>query len=132
MLIPQYERFASKYKYAKLNINVIQTVMEQMNQKAAQAVGNHYMFVVNDALWGQTQTALGDWLKQWGSAPTTVYSANANKGAGGNVKVANATEVGATFVSYIVGGNTVSFTVDRALTKEFPTKGLNFCSPLAS
>lgn len=59
-LIPQIERFASKFKYAKLNVNVINTVMDQMNQKAANATGNHYTFVVNDRFWGQVNTSLGD------------------------------------------------------------------------
>ena len=62
-VIPQIERFASKFKYAKMNVNVINTVMDQMNQKAANSVGNHYTFIVNDRLWGQINTSLGDWLK---------------------------------------------------------------------
>ncbi len=49
-LIPQIERFASKYKYAKMNVNVMNTVVDQMNQKAANATGNHYTFIVNDRL----------------------------------------------------------------------------------
>ena len=49
-LIPQIERFASKYKYAKMNVNVMNTVIDQMNQKAANATGNHYTFIVNDRL----------------------------------------------------------------------------------
>lgn len=47
-LIPQYERFASKMKFAKVNINVINTILEQMNQKAATPTGNHYTFLLND------------------------------------------------------------------------------------
>ena len=123
-LIPQIERFASKYKYAKLNINVINTIMDQMNQKAAQAIGNHYTFVVNDILWSQVNTSLADWLKLWGSTPTLMYS-KAN--GGGMVGIENPLKVGATFKSYEVSGNTVTFLVDRALTKEYPTKGYGIC-----
>lgn len=126
-LIPQIERFASKFKYAKLNINVIQTVMDQMNQKAKNAIGNHYAFVVNDILWGQINSTLGDWLKIWASTPTVMYSKAANKGMGGMAKVDNAVKVGATFVSYEVAGNTVTFMVDRALTKEYDRKGYGIC-----
>lgn len=122
-LIPQIERFASKYKYAKLNINVINTVMDTMNQKAANATGNHYVFVVNDRLWGQVNTSLGDWLKLWGSTPTMLYS----KATASMLKADNPVKVGATFTSYEVAGNTVSFMVDRALTKEYPTKGYGIC-----
>lgn len=120
-LIPQIERFASKYKFAKLNINVINTVLETMNQKAANATGNHYTFIVNDRLWGQINTTLGDWLKTWNSTPTLLYS----KATGSLVKADNPVKVGATFVSYEIAGNTVSFMVDRALTKEYDRKALN-------
>jgi hypothetical protein len=126
-LIPQIERFASKFKYAKMNVNVISTVMDQMNQKAASAIGNNYVFVVNDRMWGQVNTTLGDWLKLWGSTPTVMYSKAANKGMGGMSSIENAVKVGATFVSYEVAGNTVTFMVDRALTKEYNTKAYGIC-----
>ena len=122
-LIPQIERFASKYKYAKLNVNVINTVIDQMNQKAANATGNHYTFVVNDRLWGQINTTLGDWLKLWGSTPTMMYS----KAAQAMVKADNPIKVGGTFTSYEIAGNHVTFMVDRALTKEYDRKGYGIC-----
>lgn len=123
MLIPQIERFASKFKFAKLNVNVINTVLDQMNQKAANATGNHYTFVVNDRLWGQINTTLGDWLKLWGSTPTMLYS----KAAQSLVKADNPIKVGGTFVSYEIAGNTVTFMVDRALSKEYGNKGYGVC-----
>lgn len=122
-LIPQIERFASKFKFAKLNVNVINTVMETMNQKAANATGNHYTFIVNDRLWTLINTTLGDWLKLWGSTPTMLYS----KATASLVKADNPVKVGATFVSYEVSGNTVSFMVDRALTKEYDRKAYGIC-----
>lgn len=122
-LIPQIERFASKFKFAKMNVNVINTVMDQMNQKSATATGNHYTFVVNDRLWGQINTTLGDWLKLWGSTPTLMYS----KAAQGMVKADNPMKVGGTFVSYEIAGNTVTFMVDRALTKEYDRKAYGIC-----
>jgi len=122
-LIPQIERFASKYKYAKLNVNVINTVIDQMNQKAANATGNSYTFVVNDRLWGQINSSLGDWLKLWGSTPTMMYS----KAAQSMVKADNPIKVGGTFVSYEIAGNHVTFMVDRALTKEYDRKGYGIC-----
>ncbi len=91
--------------------------------KAANATGNHYTFIVNDRLWGQINTSLGDWLKLWGSTPTMLYS----KAAQGTVKADNPIKVGGTFVSYEVMGNTVTFMVDRALTKEYDKKGYGVC-----
>ena len=122
-LIPQIERFASKFKYAKLNVNVMNTVIDQMNQKAANATGNHYTFIVNDRMWGQVNTSLGDWLKLWGSTPTMLYS----KATQSLVKADNPMKVGGTFVSYEVAGNTITFMVDRALSKEYPNKGYGIC-----
>lgn len=43
------------------------------------------------------------------------------------VKADNPLKVGATFVSYEVFGNTITFMVDRALSKEYPTKGYGIC-----
>ena len=122
-IIPQIERFASKFKYAKMNVNVINTVMDQMNQKAANSTGNHYTFIVNDRLWGQINTSLGDWLKLWGSVPTMMYS----KAAQSMVKVENPIKVGGTFTSYEIAGNNVTFMVERALSKEYDKKGFGIC-----
>lgn len=122
-LVPQIERFASKQKYAKLNVNIINNVIDQMNQKAANATGNSYTFIVNDRLWGQINSTLGDWLKLWGSTPTMMYS----KAAQSMVKADNPVKVGGTFTSYEIAGNMVTFMVDRALTKEYPTKGYGIC-----
>lgn len=40
-LIPQFQRFASKMKYAKLDISVFNTVMDQMADKSVNPTGNH-------------------------------------------------------------------------------------------
>lgn len=122
-LIPQLERFASKFKYAKMAVNVINTVIDSMNMKAVEATGNHYTFIVNDRLWGQINSSLGDWLKLWNSTPTMLYS----KATNSYIKADNPVKVGATFTSYEIAGNTVSFMVDRALTKEYPNKGYGVC-----
>lgn len=125
-LVPQIERFASKYKFAKLNINVINTVMEQMNMKAMNPTGNNYVFIVNDRLWGQINTTLGNWLKNWGSTPTMLYS----KSTQTMMEVANPVTVGATFTSYIISGNKVNFMVDRAFSKEYDKKAYGVCLDL--
>ena len=125
-LVPQIERFASKYKFAKWTINVMNTVLDQMSQKAVAPTGNHYTFIVNDMLWSQVNTVLGDWLKSWQSVPTMMYS----KATNSMVKADNPIKVGGTFVSYEVAGNTVTFMVDRALSREYPTKSYGICLDL--
>ena len=125
-LVPQIERFASKYKFAKWTINVMNTVLDQMSQKAVAPTGNHYTFIVNDMLWSKVNTVLGDWLKSWQSVPTMMYS----KATNSMVKADNPIKVGGTFVSYEVAGNTVTFMVDRALSREYPTKAYGICLDL--
>lgn len=122
-LIPQIERFASKFNFAKMNINVLNTALQQLNTKAVNTTGNHYTFVINDLLWSDINTTLGDWLKSWGSVPTMLYS----KATNSMVKADNPLKVGATFTSYEIAGNTVTFMVDRALSKEYPSKSYGIC-----
>lgn len=125
-LIPQYQRFASKMKYTRLEISVIDKMMEQMVDKCENPVGNHFMFAVNKVLWNQINTALRDWLKLWNSTSTMIYS----KAAGMPIKIDNPIKVGATFMSYEVAGNVVTFVVDNALSKYYPTKGFGLCMDL--
>lgn len=43
-LIPQVERYASKYVYSELTVDAMQTAIGMMNQKAEKATGNKYAF----------------------------------------------------------------------------------------
>lgn len=126
-LIPQYERFAGKMKYTNLNISVFDTVIDQMTEKSDEATGNHYMFVINRVLWSQIQKSLREWIKDWNSIPTLMYS----KHTGTMVKADNPVKVGATFTSYEVAGNTITFVVDNAVSKAYPTKGWGICMDMS-
>ena len=69
---------------------------------------------------------LGEYLANYKTMGTFMYSKSANKGQGGYVKV------GATFDTYEYSGNQVSFVVDRALTREYPDKGYGVCIDLTA
>lgn len=112
-IIAQIERYANKYAYAKLSINVFDTVMEHMRQKSKSSTGNMYSFVVNERLWNQIQRTLREYLKDWKTDGAFFYSQKAGK----------TVSVGTTFDSYIFGGNQITFHVDKALTLEYPDKG---------
>jgi hypothetical protein len=118
-VIPQIERYCNKEMYAtnKLTISVIQRVLKSMNERAKSPIGNNYVFVVNEVLWQQIALLMEILLRTWHSTPSVVYSMKAN----GNVKV------GATYNAYEFAGNTISFTVDRALSKEYPYSGYGIC-----
>jgi hypothetical protein len=92
-------------------------IMGTLSEKAQDDTGNHYTFIVNRKLWEDVNTVLGDYLGNYRTDGTYMYSKAANKGQGGYIKV------GATYNSYEFAGNTVTFAVDRALSREYPTKG---------
>lgn len=108
-IIPQVERFASKYAFAKLSIDVFQTVMATMNEKATQPTGNKYVFICNERMWFLIQNVLGDFLAKYKTNGTYLWSKAAN----------DYIKVGATFNSYEYGGNTISFKVDRTFSREY-------------
>lgn len=108
-IIPQVERFASKYAFNKLTIEVFNVVIATMNEKAQNPTGNKYMFICNERMWNLIQTVLGDYLAKYRTEGTYIYS----KGANDYVKV------GATFDSYIYGGNQITFKVDRTFSREY-------------
>lgn len=109
LIIPQVERFASKYAFAKLTIEVFHTVLAALNEKANNPTGNKYVFICNERFWNLLQSTLGDYLAKFRTQGTYLWS----KAANGYVKV------GATFDTYEYGGNTVSFKVDRTFSREY-------------
>lgn len=121
-IIAQIERYANKYAYAKMSVNVMDTVMEYMRQKSRKSDGNKYVFIVNERMWGQIQRTLRTYLKEWQPTNTVFFSQK----AGQYVTVGN------TFDSYIMGGNQVTFKVDKALTLEYQNKGYGICIDLTA
>ena len=61
-IIPQIERFASKYAYNKLTMSVLETAIHILAQKAVSTTGNNFMFVINERMWTQLQGILSDYL----------------------------------------------------------------------
>ena len=110
-MIPQIERFASKYAANKVTINTFHTIISTMVEKAEKPTGNHFSFIVNERMWAIVQRVLGDYLANRHTDESYIWSKG---GEGKYIKV------GATFDSYEWGGNTVSFKVDRTLSREFP------------
>lgn len=113
-LISQIERYAQKYAYAKLSINAFDTILEHLRTKSASATGNQYTFVVNERLWSQINRVLRDYLKDMRIDGTFFYSKSKN----------DEVKVGAKFTTYSVDGNQLTFHVDKALSLEYPNKGL--------
>lgn len=122
-LIPQVERFASKYVYTnKPTIDVFHTIMQTMNEKAEQPTGNKYMFICNEKLWHDIQHTFGHYLADYKTDGAYMYSKAAN----------DYVKVGATFVTYEFAGNQISFSVDRTFTREYGDKGYGLCLDLTA
>lgn len=101
-------------------------ILGAMTEKLQDDTGNHLTFIVNRKLWEDINLTLGSYLADNKTDGTYLYSKAANGGAGGYVKV------GATYNSYEFAGNTVTFMVERALTREYPTKGYGICLDLTA
>lgn len=80
-----------------------------MVEKAKEPTGNNFVFICNEKMWYDVQTVLAEWLASFKTCGTYLWSKKAN----GYV------DVGATFNSYQIGGNTLSFKVDRAFSREY-------------
>lgn len=101
-------------------------IMGDMADKAQADTGNKLIFVVNRKLWNDINMVLGEYLANFRTDGTYMYSKSANKGIGGYVTV------GSTYDSYIYAGNQITFVVDRALSREYPDKGYGVCLDLTA
>lgn len=90
-MIPQIERFSSKYSANRITINTFQQVISDMVQKAEQPQGNTFTFMCNAAGWSVVQRVLGSYLANRQTDGAYLWS---NQGEGKHIKV------GATFDAY--------------------------------
>ena len=111
--IPQINRFAGMYNYAKMSVAVFNKAITTLSQKSEQPTGNTYLFICNEKAYADVQTALAEYLNQFKMISPVVYS----------VKEGKEVEVGVEYTGYNFLGNKVIFKVDRALSYEYPNKG---------
>ena len=90
-LIPQIERFASKYAANRITTNTFHTVISTMVEKAEKPTGNHFCFMVNEKAWAIVQRVLGGYLANRQTDGAYLWSKG---GEGKYIKV------GATFDAY--------------------------------
>ena len=111
-VIPQIERFATKFVFSRLSVAWMQKVMNAMVAKSEKASGNHFVMVVNTPLWHDVQQVIDLWLKDRRTDGTFLYSKAAN----------DYIKAGATYETYEWAGNTISFKLDRTFDIEFPNR----------
>jgi hypothetical protein len=112
LIIPQIERFATKFVFNKLNARMFEQAMDEMIAKCDNPQGNVFTFIVNTKMNTMVQRVMAAWLRDWKTDGGFIWS----KGTNGYVKV------GTTFDSYTYNGNTIVFKLDRSLDLEFPNK----------
>lgn len=83
-----------------------------MVTKSEKATGNTYAFLCNTILWQEIQETMSAWIRDWKTVGTFVFS----KAANGYVNI------GATYNSYQINGNTVTFMLDRSFDIEYPNR----------
>ena len=112
LIIPQLERFATKFVFNKLNVRLFEQAMDEMIAKCDNPQGNVFTYIVNTKMNTMVQRVMAAWLRDWKTDGGFIWS----KGTNGYVKV------GSTFDSYTYNGNTIVFKLDRSLDLEFPNK----------
>lgn len=120
--IPQINRFAGFYNYAKLSVAVFNKAITTMSQKAEQPTGNTFLFISNEIAYADVQVTLAEYLNQYKMVAPVIYSPKDGKQI----------ELGVEYVGYNFLGNKVLFKVDRALSREYPTKGYSVLIDLTS
>lgn len=72
--------------------------MNTMSEKSQSDTGNKYVVLCNAKFWQDVNLVLGEYLANFGTDGTYLYSKSTNKGEGGYVNV------GATYNSYNYAG----------------------------
>jgi hypothetical protein len=112
-IIPQIQRYASKFNYTTLDTKLFNRMLITLSKKCNSATGNNFVFVVNSKLYYDMQEALASYLD---TKVTNDRNYLWNKD-GKKIKV------GATYGTYEFAGNTLAINVDNALDLEYPDKG---------
>lgn len=89
-LVPQIERFCSKHVASKVTVSTLHSVLSQMVEKAESPIGNHFIFVANEAMYNIFNRVLFKYLADFKTDGALFYS----KANGVGYKV------GATFSSF--------------------------------
>lgn len=111
-IIPQIERFATKFVFNDLNVRIFESAMNEMATKSDEPTGNSWVFVCNTRMWQKVQRVMSTWIRDWKSDNCFVWSQGAK----------NYIDLGATYQSYEYAGNKIIFRLDRSIDLEFPKK----------
>jgi hypothetical protein len=116
-VIKQIERYCEKFVYSVLTIRWFEDIMATMREKATNAIGNVFAFVVNERLYDQFGRTMREDVR-FKIGGENHYWTN---------KDGKKIQVGAHYNCYTFQGNTIVFMPDKILTDEYPYSGYGFC-----
>lgn len=73
-IMPQFNRYCSKYNYAKLSTNVLTEAMTDLAEKCQESTGNVFTFIVNDILFRDLQSTCAAFMAQHKCDQQYLYS----------------------------------------------------------
>lgn len=73
-IMPQFNRYASKFNYAKLSTNVLTQAMTDLAEKCEESTGNNFIFVCNDVLFRDLQNTCAVFMAQHKADQQYLYS----------------------------------------------------------
>ena len=111
-VIPQIERFATKFVFSKLTVAWLQKALNALVLKSSKGTGNKYAMICNTLMWHDVQRVIDTFLKDRHTDGDFLWS----KASNGYVSA------GATYDTYIWAGNTIGFKLDTSLDIEFPDR----------
>lgn len=111
-IIPQIERFATKFVFNRMNVAYFEKALQALVAKSEKPQGNKYTLIANTAFYNEFQRVMGAWLADRHTDGAYLYSKEAN----GYISL------GATYEGYRYGGNELYVKIDRSLDIEFPTR----------
>jgi len=111
-VIPQIERFATKFVFNKLNVAYFEKALQAMVAKAEKPQGSTFVMISNTAFYNEWQRVMSAWIGDRHTDGAFLYS----KASNGYV------DLGATYEGYTFGGNKLICKIDRSLDVEFPTR----------
>lgn len=96
MIIPQAERFATKFSFNEncFSVRMWEAAMAEMAAKADNSQGNTWTFVCNTKMYNIIQRKMSAWIRDWKTDGAFVWSKGAN----------NYVNLGATYQSYSYAG----------------------------
>jgi hypothetical protein len=111
-VIPQIERFATKFVFNKMNVMYFEKALQTMVAKSEKAQGNTYVLLCNSAFYHNWQRVMSAWIGDKKTDGAFLYS----KGTNGYMNL------GATYEGYEYGGNKIIVKIERSLDVEFPSR----------